>query len=141
MSGLDDVPLLSERRYEELAVGDRWGPFPDRLDGALCDALRGPVGAHDGPAHGAATAPLGVLPLLTLRALRRALAGIIPGGVLVRQSFSTFAPLPATGEVTVDAAVTHRRRAGNGLHTTFAFTLRSGGRTAAVVEWTILMPR
>jgi hypothetical protein len=141
MSGLDDVPMLSERSYEELAVGDRWGPFAERLEPALCDALRGPVGADAGPAHGAVTAPLGVLPLLTLRGLRRALAGIIPGGVLVRQSFSTFSPLPARGDVTVDAVVTDRRRRGNGLHTTFAFTLRADGRTAAVVEWTILAPR
>lgn len=141
MGGFEDVPSLSELSYEELGVGDHWGPFSERLDGALCDALRGPVGAHDGPGHGAASAPLGVLPLLTLRALRRALAGIIPGGVLVRQSFSTFATLPAEGEVTVDAAVTDRRRRGNGLHTTFAFTLRAEGRTAAVVEWTILAPR
>lgn len=140
MTGSDDVPLLSDRRYADLAVGDRWGPFADRLEPALCDALRGPVG-EDGPAAGAATAPLGVLGLLTLRALRRALAGIIPGGVLVRQTFSSLEPLPAAGDVAVEAAVTAQHRGRGGLHTTFAFTVRAGDRTAAVVEWTILAPR
>src|ERR1700760_4500302 len=74
LSDLSNVPLFSERAYDELSVGDRWGPFVESLDQATSDELRGAIGAG---APGA-EAPLGILPLVTLRVLRRALDGIIP---------------------------------------------------------------
>jgi hypothetical protein len=135
---MDDVPPFSDRAYEDLAVGDRWGPFTERLDAATSDALRGPVGEAT---RGGATAPLGVLPLLTLRVLRRALRGIIPGGVLARQSFSLTDTLPAQGDVAVGVAVTAQQHRPSGFYTTFTFTLAARDRTVAVVEWTILAPR
>jgi hypothetical protein len=135
---MDDVPLFSDGAYEDLVVGDHWGPFAERLDQATSDALRGPVGEA---APSGAAAPLGVLPLLTLRVLRRALRGIIPGGVLARQSFSAVDALPAAGEVAIDVAVTAQQHRPSGFYTTFTFTLRARDRTVAVVEWTILAPR
>jgi hypothetical protein len=136
VKAIDDVPLFSERRYEDLAVGDRFGPFADELDGAASGSLRGAVGARGAGSN----APLGVLPLLTLRALRRALDGIIPGGVLIRQSFTVVDRLPAECEVAVDVAVTAQQRRPSGFYTTFAFTVARGGAVAAVVEWMILAP-
>jgi hypothetical protein len=136
---MDDVPLLSDRAYADLAVGDRWGPFTERLEAATSDALRGPVG--ETTAGGGAAAPLGVLPLLTLRVLRRALRGIIPGGVLARQSFALTDTLPARGDVAVGVAVTAQQHRPSGFYTTFTFTLAARDRTVAIVEWTILAPR
>lgn len=136
---LDGVPAFSAVRYEELAVGDRFGPFAETFAPGAADALRGAIGATE-PGPPAPHAPLGMLPLVTLRVLRRALRGIVPGGVLIRQRFATYADLPA--EATVDVAVrvsAHERRRG-GLYTTFTFTLDHRATVAAMVEWTILAP-
>jgi hypothetical protein len=136
MASVNDAPRFSDRSYEELSVGEHWGPFVESLDQATSDGLRGAVGAGAPGTH----APLGILPLLTLRVLRRALDGIIPGGVLIRQSFSVVDRLPAAGEVALDVAVTAQQRRPSGFYTTFAFTLSHAGGVAAIVEWMILAP-
>jgi hypothetical protein len=137
LSDLTDVPLFSERSYDELSVGDRWGPFVESLDQATSDELRGAIGST---ASGAG-APMGVLPLVTLRVLRRALAGIIPGGVLARQTFSVFDELPAAGDVSVTVALSAQQRRPSGFYTTFAFTLSCDGSVRAIVEWMIIAPQ
>lgn len=134
---MDDPPQFSELSYEQLAVGQQWGPFAERLDQETSDALRGEVGE----AEPGATAPLGVLPLLTLRVLRRALGGIIPGGILARQHFAAVDALPAAGAVEVAIWVSAQQHRPSGFYTTFTFALHAGGRTPAIVEWTILAPR
>jgi hypothetical protein len=126
MRGMTDtlagVPELSARRFDDLQPGEAFGPFteplpaPDRL--ALPDRL----------------------PLLTLRVLRRALHGIIPGGVLTQQRFAIHRALPAEGEVGVLVRVGEQRRARAGLFTSFTFELRDQEALCAVVEWTILDP-
>lgn len=130
------VPELSDRRYEDLALGECFGPFAERLDLEHCDRLRGPVGV---PRPGAG-APPGMLALVTLRVLRRALDGIIPGGVLVAQRFAIHATLPAGAELEVDVAVTGQDRRGERLDTTFTFVCRHRGVPAATVSWTIMAP-
>lgn len=137
LSDLSNVPLFSERSYDELSVGDRWGPFVESLDQATSDELRGAIGCSS-PGAGA---PLGVLPLLTLRVLRRALDGIIPGGVLARQTFSVFAAIPAAADVEVTVAVTGQQRRPSGFYTTFAFTLSCEGSVRAMAEWMIIAPQ
>jgi hypothetical protein len=134
---IDDVPRFSELSYQELTVGQRWGPFTEELAQTTSDALRGEVGA----ATPGDTAPLGVLPLLTLRVLRRALNGIIPGGVLARQHFSAVDALPAAGPVEIDIWVSAQQQRPSGFYTTFSFALKAAGRVPAVVEWMILAPR
>lgn len=134
---LDGVPRFSTLRYAELHVGQRWGPFTEQLAQATSDALRGEVG----DAEAGETAPLGVLPLLTLRVLRRALNGIIPGGVLARQHFSAVDALPAAGPVDVSVWVSAQQERPSGFYTTFSFALSAGGRVPAIVEWMILAPR
>ena len=136
LSDLSDVPLFSERSYDELAVGDRWGPFVESLDQATSDELRGAIGTT-APGAGA---PLGVLPLVTLRVLRRALEGIIPGGVLARQTFSVFDELPAAGDICVVVWLTGQQRRPSGFYTTFAFTLSYAGSVRAMAEWMIIAP-
>ena len=98
---LDGVPALSALRYAELSPGDAFGPFTEPLAQATSDGLRGELGASS-PGR---LAPPGVLPLLTLRLLRRALRGIIPGGVLTRQRFVAHAELPAAGEIVAEVWV------------------------------------
>jgi hypothetical protein len=137
MDDLTDVPAFSQARYADLAVGDRWGPFEDRLSAEDAAALRGAVGvATPGP-----RAPLGVLPLLTLRALRRALRGIIPGGVLMGQRFAVMEALPADATVSTEVWVSRRRaRPGAPSLTTFTFAVAHDGRPKAMVDWTIRAP-
>ena len=81
-----------------------------------------------------------MLPLLTLRLLRRALRGIIPGGVLTRQRFVAHAELPAAAEIVAEVWVASQSRSERGLFTSFTFALHHEGALAAVVEWTILDP-
>src|SRR6202012_3969500 len=85
-------------------------------------------------------APLGVLPLVTLRALRRALDGIIPGGVLARQTFSVLQPLPAAADLQVEVAVSGQQQRSSGFYTTFAFTISAEGAVRAIAEWMIIAP-
>jgi hypothetical protein len=132
-----DVPTLSARRYEQLRVGERWGPFTERLDRAASDRLRGALCA---PSAGDA-APVGVLPLLTLRALRRALAGIVPGGVLIRQHLSLLEPIPSEALVSTTVWVLALQERPSGHYTTFAFTIEHDGRAKAHAEWVILAHR
>jgi hypothetical protein len=136
LSDLSNVPLFSERSYAELSVGDRWGPFVESLDQGTSDELRGAIGTS-APGTGA---PLGALPLITLRVLRRALGGIIPGGVLARQTFSVLEPIPATADVEVTVAVTAQQQRSSGFYTTFGFTLSSEGAVRAIAEWMIIAP-
>lgn len=119
---MDDVPLLSQVEYGSLSVGDAWGPLTETLEPETGDALGD-----------------GVLPLLTLRVLRRALGGILPGGVLVRQHFEVRATL-TPGDVVIDVRVTGQQHPRSGLYTTFTFALEQDGTLAAVVDWMILAP-
>jgi hypothetical protein len=135
-SAASDPPLISEVRYEDLAVGQRWGPFTEALSVDTSDRLRGAVGTR---AAGDA-APPGALPVVSLWALRRALWGIPAGGILVRQRFVTWIPLASEGEITVEVElVDHRHRRG-GLYTTFLFAFSQHGNLTATAEWTILAP-
>jgi hypothetical protein len=136
MDTLAGIPLFSDLSYEDLWLGQRFGPFAEPIEQTTSDGLRG---ALDAGAPGG-EAPLGILPLLTLRALRRALNGIIPGGVLIRQSFSGVERLPAACEVAIDVAIAAQDRRPSGFYTTFSFTLSRGGAVAAIVEWMILAP-
>ncbi|MCW2953408.1 MAG: hypothetical protein JWQ48_2578 [Conexibacter sp.] len=136
MGPMDGVPQFSEVHYADLSVGDRWGPFVERLAQRTSDGLRGAIGTH---AEGT-SAPLGVLPLLTLRVLRRALNGIIPGGVLARQHFSAIDALPAEGEVAIEMWVSAQQRRPSGLYTTFTFSFAYDERVPAIVEWMIIAP-
>lgn len=133
---LEGVPALSDLSYAEIESGQRWGPFAETLSQETSDRLRGALGTS----RPGASAPLGVLPLLTLRTLRRALGGIIAGGILVRQHFATLDGLPAAGEVSIDVRVSVQEWRRSGLYTTFVFTLSPDASVAAVVEWTILAP-
>jgi hypothetical protein len=136
LSDLSKVPEFSDRSYDELSIGDRWGPFVESLDQGTSDELRGAIGQSSA----GASAPLGVLPLITLRALRRALEGIIPGGVLARQTFSVLDPIPAAADVEVMVAVTGQQQRSSGFYTTFAFTLSAEGAVRAIAEWMIIAP-
>jgi len=133
---LAGIPEISSTTYDRLAVGDRFGPFTESFVQRTSDVLRGPVGTPIEGEH----APPGVLGLVTLRALRRALDGIVPGGVLTRQRFVLHADLPAAADVDIDVRVSDQARRPSGLYTTFTFALRHDDALAAVVEWTILAP-
>jgi hypothetical protein len=136
LSDLSNVPEFSERSYDELSVGDRFGPFTESLDQGTSDELRGAIGATSS----GAAAPLGTLPLITLRALRRALDGIIPGGVLARQTFSVLDPIPAAADVDVMVTVTNQQQRSSGFYTTFGFELSCHGAVRAIAEWMIIAP-
>lgn len=133
---MQGVPEISDRRYQELTVGERFGPFTEEVPATDADRLRGPVGE----ARPGSGAPLGILPMITLRALRRALDGIIPGGVLISQRFTVHAQLPAAVELEVQVTVSAQERRGERVDTTFTFACRYQDRLAAVVEWTIMAP-
>ena len=130
---LAGVPLLSRTTYADLHAGQRFGPFREQLTAELSAGLRGAPSAS----RPALLAPGGVLPLLTLRALRRALEGIPAGGVLLGQRFAVHADLPADAAVDVAVRVAVQEHRGGHLLTTFVFALHHDGDLAAVVEWTI----
>ena len=103
---LDGVPALSELRYEDLCVGDRFGPFEEPVRSGVSDRLRGPVGDH----RSGSLAPPIALILVTLRALRCALAGIPPGGVLLRQRLNVHEALPAQCDLIDGVRVSAQKR-------------------------------
>jgi hypothetical protein len=133
---MPETPTISSLTYEEMSVGQRWGPFTEQLGQKLCDQLRGAIGAEtEGE-----TAPPGVIPVISLWTMRRAFEGIIPGGVLARQRFSTWIPLTVGDPIDVDVQVVDQRSRRSGLYSTLLFTLRQNEGLAAIVEWTILAP-
>jgi hypothetical protein len=119
-----------------MTVGQRWGPFTERLSQEQCDKLRGEIGTET-PGE---TAPPGVMPVISLWTMRRAFEGIIPGGVLARQRFSTWIPLTVADPVEVDLQIVDQRSRRSGLYSTLLFTMRQNEGLAAIVEWTILAP-
>lgn len=131
-----DVPLLSDVIYEDLSVGDRWGPFMEIVDRDTADGLRGQIGSRTSGEG----VPLGALPLVTLRVMRRALQGIPPGGVLARLRFSIFDSIEADSPIEVRVWVSDQRRLAPGLFTTLAFSLAQRDAVPAVVEWTVIAP-
>jgi hypothetical protein len=131
-----DPPLISSVRYEQLSVGRRWGPFTERLTADTSDRLRGALGTR----RAGAGAPPGVLPVISLRVLRRALVGIPAGGVLVRQRFAACGPLAADGDIVADVRLVDQQRRPSGLYTTFVFAFTQDGGLAATAEWMILAP-
>lgn len=131
-----EPPLISDVRYEDLKVGQRWGPFTEHLSAETGDRLRGAMGVR---AAGHA-APPGVLPVVSLWAMRRALWGIPAGGILARQRFVAWFPLAADGKITVDVSMIDQRRRPSGLYSTFLFTFSQDGSLAATAEWMILAP-
>ncbi len=130
------APELSSLSYDEMFVGQRWGPFTESLDRELCDQLRGEIGAET-PGK---TAPPGVIPVISLRSMRRAFEGIIPGGVLARQRFSTWIPLKIGEPIEIDLQVVDQRRRHSGLYSTLLFTMTQNEGLVAIAEWTILAP-
>ena len=124
-------------RYEELGVGRRFGPFEERLPRETSDRLRGAVGE----ASPGDLAPAGVVPLLFLKALRRALGGIPPGGILARQRFDFSSPLPADCTVEIEVWVGEQYERRGRLYTVFEFAVRGpGGETAATGTMVIAAP-
>jgi len=130
---LDGVPLLSQTRYQDLHAGQKFGPFVEPLSAAVSSVLRGELGTE----RAGAVAPAGVLPLVTLRVLRRALSGIPPGGVLLGQSFDVQAELPSECTLDVAVVVSDKDERDGRLYTTFRFTIENEGVVAALVDWTI----
>ena len=133
---MDDVPRLSETRYEDLSPGQRWGPFTEALGRETADAVRGALGAATAGRH----APPGVLPLVTLRVLRRALTGVPPGGVLVRHRLALLGVLVPERVLSVEVWVSAQDARPSGLYTTFTFSVAQERVLAATVDWTILAP-
>jgi hypothetical protein len=131
-----DPPLISSVRYEQLSVGQRWGPFTEQLTADTSDRLRGALGTR----RSGAGAPPGVLPVISLRVLRRALMGIPAGGVLVRQRFAACGPLAAEGDIVAGVRLVDQQRRPSGLYTTFVFAFTQDDSLAATAEWTILAP-
>ncbi len=131
-----EPPLLSDVRYQDLEVGQRWGPFTERLSAETSDRLRGAIGTR----VAGDWAPPGVLPVVSLWAMRRALWGIPAGGILARQRFVTWIPIAAEGEISVDVRMIDQRQRPSGLYSTFLFAFSQDGSLAATAEWTILAP-
>jgi len=124
-------------RYEELETGRRFGPFEEALARETSDRLRGSVGE----ARPGTLAPAGVVPLLFLKALRRALGGIPPGGILARQRFDFLAPLPAECVVRTEVVVAEQYERRGRFYTVFEFTIRlPGDGTAATGTMVIAAP-
>lgn len=118
---MDGVALLSTTKYEDLAMGDAWGPFAEAVLPEDVEQLGD-----------------GVLALVTLRVLRRSLDGIPPGGVLTRQHFGIHGELRAGQDVMIDVRLNGQHHGRGGLSSTFTFALTQRGALVAVVTWTIL---
>jgi hypothetical protein len=92
-----DAPALSNVAYDDLAVGERLGPFAETVTAELAGRLAGPIGSP----FDVRFAPPAVFPVLFLRALRRAMGGIPAGSILAKQELEFHAELPVDSEVAI----------------------------------------
>jgi hypothetical protein len=92
-----DAPALSNVAYDDLAVGERLGPFAETVTAELAGRLAGPIGSPS-PVQ---FAPPAVFPVLFLRALRRAMGGIPAGSILAKQELEFHAELRVDSEVAI----------------------------------------
>lgn len=134
---MSDPPRISDVRYEDLEPGVRFGPYAERLERSASDRLRGAVGETK-PGE---LAPAGVVPLLFLKTLRRALGGIPPGGILARQRFEFHRPLPSECTVETEAWVGEQYERRGRFYTVFEFSVRlPGAEPAATGTMVIAAP-
>jgi hypothetical protein len=98
---MSDAPALSNIPYDDLAVGERFGPYEETVTADLVAQLAGPIGG-DTPV---AFAPPAVYPVLFLRALRRAMGGIPAGSILAKQQLEFHREVPVGSPLRVSTWV------------------------------------
>lgn len=104
---MSEAPRFSNLRYEQLQVGQSFGPFPYEISAPTCQRfaeLSGdshPVFRDEAAARAAGlagiTPPPGLTTVIFLRALNAGMGGIPPGSILAKQEFE-FGEAPHAGE-------------------------------------------
>jgi hypothetical protein len=92
-----DPPVLSHVAYDDLVVGERMGPYRERVPRAMAEQLAGPIGDR----QPVGDAPPAVYPILFLKALRRAMGGIPAGSILAKQELEFHGVLPVDSDVRI----------------------------------------
>jgi hypothetical protein len=101
MSDAHSAPALSNVPYDDLVVGERFGPYQETITQELASRLSGPIG-EDVPVG---VAPPAVYPVLFLRALRQAMGGIPAGSILAKQELEFHRAAPVGSVVGVSTWV------------------------------------
>jgi hypothetical protein len=89
--------LLSNTPYDDLAVGERHGPYEFPVTTQLASQLAGSIGEP----HDVSWAPPAVFPVLFLMALRQSLGGIPAGSILAKQQLEFQGRLPVDSKARV----------------------------------------
>lgn len=130
-----DAPALSNIAYDDLVLGERMGPFTERVTRELAERLAGPIGER----QPVASVPPAVYPVLFLKALRRAMGGIPSGSVLARQGLEFHAQLPVDSEVSIVTWVGDKQVRRDRLFVTIEFEINDQHGTLIVTGRKIII--
>jgi len=87
--------LLSNTPFDALVVGERKGPYRERVSADTAARLAGTVGAP----RAVSKVPPGCFPVVFLKALRSSMGGIPAGAILAKQELEFHAELPVDSDV------------------------------------------
>lgn len=133
--GEGDPPRLSTIHFDDLTVGLRFGPYVEVVSAALADRLRGEVGV---PQAGQFAGP-GVFPVLFLKVLRTAMAGIPPETVLAKEEFEFRAQVPVDTEVRCVTWVGEKYTRRNRSYAVIEFEIRGADGELALTGRKVIM--
>jgi len=88
---------LSNILYDDVPVGERRGPYVERVTPDLAARLAGEIGEP----RLVREAPPAIFPVMFLRALRRAMGGIPAGSVLAKQELEVDEPVPVGADLEI----------------------------------------
>jgi hypothetical protein len=98
---LPPTEQLSNILYDDVAIGERKGPYVERVTADLAARLSEEIGRPHPVRH----APPAVFPVLFLRAVRRSMGGIPAGSVLAKQEVELGEPVPVDSDLHITSWV------------------------------------
>jgi hypothetical protein len=119
----DEAPALTDIPYDDLVVDRRYGPFAETVTADMAGRLAGALGV----AEPVSAVPPAAIPVLFLKALRRAMGGIPSGSVLAKQEFEFHGVLPVDSEVQITTWVGDKQVRRGRPFVTIEFDIRDGG--------------
>jgi acyl dehydratase len=146
---MSEAPRFSNLRYEQLQVGQTFGPFPYDVSADTCRRfaeLSGdphPVFRDTAAARAAGLGdivpPPGLTTVMFLRALGAGIAGIPPGSILAKQEFD-FGEAPRPGEcLQMEMIVAEKYRKRERPYVVLEFRVRRPSGALAVVGRKIII--
>lgn len=133
---MTDAGQLSNILYDDVPIGDRSGPYVERVSADLAARLSEEIGA----VNDVRVAPPAIYPVMFLRALRHSMGGIPAGAVLARQEIEIGEPVEVDTDLHITTWVGEKYVRRNRPYVVIEFDVRlpDGGSAATgrkVIVW------